>query len=126
MEQEPLNQTKQTGWRRALQLIWAVARPVLGWLLIIGGIAGCILPVLPGIPMILIGMALVGRRTWSMRWIAVHYKLLVRWWAEHPQPWLAYWGRWALRIQQETSRQRRRIAIWQRNRRTTNNFSAFS
>jgi|GEM_PF-1369021 hypothetical protein len=126
MEQQALDQQQQPEKRNVLQMIWAVARPILGWVLLIGGIAGCVLPVLPGIPMIMLGIALVGRRTWLVRWASVHYKLLVRWWAERPQPWLAYWGRIALRVQQEASRQRRRLAIWQRNRRTANGFSASS
>lgn len=102
--------------RGAFVASWRIVRPALGWSSIALGILGCILPVLPGLPFLILGMALVGRRNWLIRWTSVQYKLLVRRWAALPHPWLSRMGRWALLAQQETSRQRRRLAWWHRER----------
>lgn len=93
-------------WRR----VWPVLRQVLGWFFIALGIVGIVLPVLQGVLFIMIGIALVGRRNWLIRWCAVHIKLLLRRWAAHPHPVVGWLGRWSLRSQQRLSRQRRRVA----------------
>jgi hypothetical protein len=93
-------------WRR----VWPVLRQVLGWIFIALGIVGMVLPVLQGVLFLMIGIALVGRRNWLIRWCAVRIKLLLRRWAAHPHPLIGRSGRWSLRAQQRLSRQRRRMA----------------
>jgi len=114
---DPTQNERTTTLRGALAASWQVIRPILGWSLIALGVLGCILPVLPGLPLLFIGIALVGRRSKIIRWCAVQYKLAVRRWAAMPHPWLARAGRWALLAQQETSRQRRRLVWWHQGRR---------
>jgi hypothetical protein len=55
-----------------LQRAWLILRQVLGWLLIIIGILGMILPG-PGIPFFVLGVLLVGRRHHLLRrsWLAL-------------------------------------------------------
>jgi len=91
--------------------VWPIARQVLGWFFIFLGIIGLFLPLLQGVLFIVIGIALVGRRNWLLRWIVVHLKLLLRRWASHPTPSFAFLGRLAMRGQQRLSMQRRRLAI---------------
>ncbi len=93
-------------WRRA----WPIIRQLLGWTCIVLGIIGLFLPLLQGVLFLMIGIALVGRRNWLLRWTAVKIKLFVRRWAAHPHPWLSRLGLFALRGQQQLSRQRRRLA----------------
>ena len=112
----PTWQERIAAMKSLLATTWRIARPILGWSLIVLGVLGCILPILPGLPMLFGGIALVGRRTWAIRWFSVHYKLAVRRWAAMPHPWLARLGRLALLAQQETSRQRRRLVWWHRDR----------
>jgi hypothetical protein len=96
---------------RAWQRVWPVLRQVLGWFFIALGIVGLVLPVLQGVLFLMIGIALVGRRNWLIRWVSVHTKLLLRRWADHPHPVLGWPGRWSLRAQQRLSRQRRKMAM---------------
>jgi uncharacterized protein len=47
-----------------------VTRFIGGWLLILVGIAGCVLPILPGVPLILAGLALLAEEyAWARRWM---------------------------------------------------------
>ena len=51
------------GWKR-------IGRFVSGWALILVGIAGCVLPILPGVPLILAGLALLASEySWAQRWM---------------------------------------------------------
>lgn len=111
-----IDSASPTTVRSWLQKMWHFARPWVGWSFICIGILGCLLPVLPGLPFLFIGVALVGRRTWVIRWCAVQYKLFVRRWAMLPHPLVARMGRLALLAQQETSRQRRRLYWWHQER----------
>lgn len=97
----------QTVW----PYVWICMRPVLGWSSILVGILGVILPIIPGIPFLVVGVTLVGRRTWIIRWVAVNWKYMLRRWATSPVPVFGTIGRWAWRSQQEVSRQRRRL-VW--------------
>lgn len=92
-------------------------RQVLGWICIILGLLGLALPLLQGIPLLVLGIALVGRRHWLIRWAGVHIKLLLRRWALIQTPILGPIGRLALRVQQNISRQRRRLHWWYAERR---------
>ena len=98
----------QSTWARA----WPIARSIIGWVCIIIGVLGVIMPVIPGMPLLIPGIALVGRRTWLIRWSAVQIKRLLRRYAPLHIPLVGPVGRWALRAQHEVSRQRRRIAWW--------------
>jgi hypothetical protein len=97
---------------RAWRLVWPVFRQVLGWLCILLGLIGLVLPVLQGVIFLVIGIALVGRRHPLIRWASVYTKLFVRRWAALPTPVIGPLGRVALRGQQQVSRQRRRLHFW--------------
>lgn len=116
-----MEQTRQASNWRKLARVWHIVRPVVrqvtGWLCILLGIAGLVLPVLPGVVFLVIGIVLVGRRNRLIRWTGVHSKLLLRRWAALPTPIIGPAGRLALRGQQEVSRQRRRLHWWHAERR---------
>ena len=95
-------------WR----LMWPMLRQMLGWICIFLGLLGLVLPVLQGVIFLVIGVALVGRRNWLIRWTSVHFKLFLRRWAALETPAIGPLGRMALRGQQEVSRQRRRLHWW--------------
>ena len=97
-----------TAWR----VVWPVFRQVLGWLLIILGLVGLVLPILQGVIFLVIGIALVGRRHPLIRYVSVYFKLFLRRWAAVKTPVIGPLGRMALRGQQEVSRQRRRLHFW--------------
>ena len=60
------------GWKRAVRF-------VTGWLLIVGGVVGCVLPILPGVPMILGGLALLGTEyAWARRWTEQFQRWIAR------------------------------------------------
>ena len=60
-------QAERTGW----------ARKAIGWGLLVAGVAGCVLPVAPGIPLVLAGLVMLGRDyhwarqalRWVKRWV---------------------------------------------------------
>jgi hypothetical protein len=91
-------------WLRA----WRLLRPGLGWLCLAVGMLGMILPVLPGIPILLLGVALVGRRNRLLRWAGIQEKRLLRHWSRHPAPLMRGTGRWLLRQRRQIANQLRR------------------
>lgn len=95
-------------WRQ----LWPMLRQVIGWICIGLGLIGMALPLLQGIPLLVIGIALVGRRHPLIRWASVHLKLLLRRWAAVQAPVIGPLGRLALRAQQQISRQRRHFHWW--------------
>jgi hypothetical protein len=97
-----------SSWR----LIWPVLRQLLGWLCILLGLIGLVLPILQGVIFLVIGIALVGRRHRLIRWVSVSCKLFLRRWAALQTPLVGPLGGMALRGQQELSRQRRRLHWW--------------
>ena len=107
---------ERVGVRRRLaiawRVVWPVFRQVLGWLLILLGLVGLVLPVLQGVIFLVIGIALVGRRHPLIRYVSVYFKLFLRRWAAVQTPLIGPLGRMALRGQQEVSRQRRRLHFW--------------
>jgi hypothetical protein len=46
--------------RRRLSTLWQAARVVAGVVLVLIGAIGCVLPIIPGIPMLIAGIALLG------------------------------------------------------------------
>ena len=117
MEQTGLEPIQASyGVRRRLaiawRLAWPVFRQVLGWLFILLGLVGLVLPILQGVIFLVIGIALVGRRHPLIRYVSVYFKLFLRRWAAIQTPVIGPLGRMALRGQQEVSRQRRRLHFW--------------
>jgi hypothetical protein len=82
---------------------------VLGWILIVLGLAGLVLPLLQGVLFLALGVALVGRRNWLIRRVALVIKRALRRWARHPTPLVGRLGRAALHAQYSCSRQSRRL-----------------
>lgn len=66
-----------------LQRAWLMLRQVLGWLLIIIGLLGMILPG-PGIPFFVLGVLLVGRRHHLLRRSWLVLRLYLRRLSRHP------------------------------------------
>ncbi|SRR6266508_4567262 len=116
------SQTTYRALRAALHTAWSstwrYARPTLGWVCIGVGVLGLALPLLPGVPLLVLGIALVGRRTWIIRWAGIHGKVFLRRWAALPTPIIGRVGRWALRVQQRISCQRRQLT-WRLKRERT-------
>lgn len=92
---------------------WFMVRPVLGWFVIMLGLIGCLFPIIPGIPLLIVGSAMVGQRNRIIRWTRVKGKLFFRSWAALRIPLIGTIGRWIWRIQQEISRQYRHLRWWQ-------------
>jgi hypothetical protein len=86
---------------------WRYARPALGWLCLSLGVLGVLLPVLPGAPLLVLGVALVGRRAWLLRWATANGRLALRRWAARPHSPLSPLARHALRAQYQLKRRLR-------------------
>ncbi len=114
----------RTSYRRGLsntwRLIWPLLRQVLGWLFILLGLLGLVLPVLQGVLLLVIGVALVGRRNWLIRRSMLVFKRFLRRWAAVRAPLVGGAGRIALRAQWKYSREsrhlHRRYAEWRQRR----------
>lgn len=106
---ESLKSTLRGGTR----YVWRAIRLPLAWLLIAVGVLGCILPIIPGVPFLVLGTAIVGRRTWIIRWTYVNFRVMLRLWARHPHPSIRGFGRFVHGAAQELSRQIRRF-VWDR------------
>lgn len=98
--------------RRVGLFLWLSARLILGWAFIALGILGAILPVLPGMPFLIIGTLLLGRHSRLARRASVGGKRLLRRWAADERPAVRAAGRWALRTQRDTSCRLRRVTWW--------------
>src|SRR4051812_47479176 len=96
------------GWRA----VWPVFHQTLGWIFILIGLIGLVLPILQGVIFLVIGIALVGRRHPLIRWVSIYLKLFLRRWAALQTPLIGPLGRLALHGQQQVSRQRRRLHWW--------------
>jgi hypothetical protein len=92
-------------WRR----LWPIVRQVLGWMFILLGLIGLVLPVLQGVLFLVIGIALVGRRNWLIRRSRLLFKRLLRRWAAVRTPLIGPAGRIALRAQWKFSREGRHL-----------------
>ena len=103
-------------WR----LLWPIIRQVLGWMFILLGLLGLVLPVLQGVLLLVIGVALVGRRNWLIRRSMLVFKRFLRRWAAVRAPLVGGAGRIALRAQWKYSREsrhlHRRYAQWRQRR----------
>lgn len=57
------DERQRWGWKR-------VGRFIGGWTLMVVGVLGCILPIIPGVPLILAGLALLASEyAWAQRWM---------------------------------------------------------
>ncbi|MBO9342240.1 MAG: hypothetical protein J7454_09510 [Roseiflexus sp.] len=95
--------------KRAWSLIarpLAIARKVTGILLLIAGILGLLLPVLPGWSLIIPGVALLGRRHRLVRLSHLAMRYALRWMRRSRQPHLRSLG-W--RLTMEYGRTRRLV-----------------
>ena len=92
---------------RTWRLFWPIMRQVLGWLFILLGLIGMVLPILQGVLFLVIGIALVGRRNIVIRRSSIAIKRGLRRWAALPHPLVGPSGRAALRAQREFSRRSR-------------------
>jgi len=103
-------------WR----LLWPIIRQVLGWMFILLGLLGLVLPVLQGVLFLAIGIALVGRRNWLIRRSTLLFKRFLRRWARVKTPLVGSAGRMVLRAQWKVSREGRRLhrryAEWRQRR----------
>jgi hypothetical protein len=98
-----LNLLARRAWSQGERGSWAIVRQVIGWGCIVIGLLLFILPG-PGIPLLIIGVMLVGRRHPLIRRISVGVKLCLRGWAHQPgvRGWIGMRGKrleLALRIQ---------------------------
>jgi hypothetical protein len=97
---EPINVAKMT--------LFQTLRRVLGWIFIVLGILLFWLPLPLGIPFMMLGAALIGRRDRTLRRMSVNVRLLLRRWAKLPIPIIGPIGRRLLYMQQHMSRELRR------------------
>jgi hypothetical protein len=104
----------------ARRLFWPIIRQVIGWMFILLGLLGLVLPVLQGVLFLVIGIALVGRRNWLIRRSTLLFKRFLRRWATVETPLVGSAGRMALRAQWKCSREgrhlHRRYTQWRQRR----------
>jgi hypothetical protein len=95
--------------------IW---RWLAGWIVLAIGIAGLFLPLLPGLLFLPIGVALVGRRSWAIRYTRTRVKRLLRR-AEHWPGAAGRVGSWARSKEKRMAKflRDRRLGMWERPRR---------
>jgi len=81
-------------WSQGGRGSWATLRQVIGWGCVVIGLLLFILPG-PGIPLLIIGVMLVGRRHPLIRRISVGVKLILRRWARQPgvRGWIGMRGK---------------------------------
>lgn len=97
---------------RALALLAHSLRLLIGGGLITLGILGVILPILPGMPFLILGTLVIGRRSRLLRLASVGGKQALRRWAKHERPLVGNVGRWGLEAQRDSSRRLRHIFWW--------------
>lgn len=97
MNNEPL--TTQAWLNRAGRTLWKATRLLAGWLLIVVGLVLFPLPIPVGLPLIIVGVLVVGRRDRLLRWLRVNLKLKLRFWATLSTPISGPFARWSLRMQ---------------------------
>jgi hypothetical protein len=74
--------------------LWPLIRQIFGWFCILVGVITTPLPIPVGIPLIVVGVLVVGKRNRRIRWIRVHLLLLIRYWAAQNHPILTPLARW--------------------------------
>jgi hypothetical protein len=94
---------------RVWRIFWPVARQVLGWMFIVLGLLGLVLPLLQGVLFLVIGIALVGRRNIVIRHSRVAIRRFLRRWAAVQAPVIGPAGRLAHRAHRQSARQSRHL-----------------
>ena len=97
---------------RVISLVIHSLRPLVGGGLIVLGILGVILPILPGMPFLILGTLVIGRRSRIFRRSSVACKRFLQRRAAHERPWVARPGRWSLQAQRDSSRRLRHLLWW--------------
>ena len=87
-------QRKRSGRKRAVHPALRIVRIVAGWILIVLGIIGIVMPLMPAVVLIPAGVVLVGRDSFLIRLARVFGKLFLRK-AETWSGWLGRLGHWA-------------------------------
>jgi hypothetical protein len=103
----------------ALVILAHSLRLFVGGGLIVVGILGVILPILPGMPFLILGTLVVGRRSRLLRRASVGGKQLLRRWAAHERPLVGRLGRWGLVAQRDSARRLRHLLWWWQARQRT-------
>jgi hypothetical protein len=98
--------TRSLSWT----LFWTIVRLVFGWLSIVAGLILFPLPLPLGLPLLILGIVLVGPRDPVLRWARVRLKILIRYCATLSHPILGPVGRFFLNVQRKISRQWRKYA----------------
>jgi hypothetical protein len=101
---------------RGIALVIHSLRLLVGGGLIVIGILGVVLPILPGMPFLIMGTLIIGRRSRIFRRGSVAGKRFLQRWAAHERPWVARLGRWSLLAQRDSSRRLRRLLWWWQDR----------
>lgn len=97
---------------RGIVLFVHSLRLLIGGGLIVVGILGVVLPILPGMPFLILGTLVIGRRSRVFRRGSVAGKRFLQRWAAHERPWVARLGRWSLMAQRDSSRRLRHLRWW--------------
>lgn len=100
-------------FQASLPALIGYARTTLGWCSIVIGVLGIILPVLPGVPFLIIGGQLIGQRDPYLRRARVYTRLALRHLAQSETPALRCIGRGARQAGRQTVLCRRRLG-WSR------------
>lgn len=100
------------GLLHALALVIHSLRLLVVGGLILVGILGVVLPILPGMPFLILGTLVIGRRSRPFRQGSVAGKRALKRWAAHDRLWLARLGRWSLDAQRDSSRRLRHLLWW--------------
>lgn len=82
---EMQSESKESFWRR-LVVKSRFFRLVVGWICVLIGVSGIILPILPGIPFLVAGLALLStEHRWVRRLLVWTKRKLGRWWPRQIQ-----------------------------------------
>jgi hypothetical protein len=111
----PLAAEKMAELRRQRGPRHHVVRQVIGWIVLLVGIAGIVLPLTPALILIPAGVALIGRNHWTIRRSRVGFRLILR----HAEEWPGWAGsagrvlrRWEKRFGNRL--RGRRVRRWER------------
>jgi hypothetical protein len=94
----------QGHWQITWGTIWTAFRLISGWICILVGLVLFPLPLPLGLPLIILGILLVGTRNIMLRWLRVHMKILLRRWAALSTPIIGPLGKWLLKTQKAAAR----------------------
>lgn len=108
-----LQRNRLTHARRLAAPVLNRVRTTLGWCCIILGVLEFWFPLPLGIPLIVLGTALVGRRSRLLRLAYIQLRRILRRWARVRIPIVGHAGRYMLRSQRKITAEYRRF-LWRR------------